>query len=439
MSQIPYRELQVRPLVLVVEDEAGIANAMSLTLRGVGFTTCEVRDLAHLNEVLPRSPVAVILDLSLGHSDGIEVVRELARAQYRGSVQLVSGSPQSLLDDARRVGQRHGLFMLQPIRKPFRMREIRQAMLSLPPATSVPRSPTVAEHRTSTHPEVDLDLCLANGWVEFWYQPKFDLRSDCPVGIEALARVRHPELGLLLPRTFIPSAGPASLARLTEFAIERVCADWSVFRDAGFVLRPALNITAEQLVELPLAEMIRRHAPADRCWKGLILEVMEDDILRRLDDAHEAATRLAIYDVTLSIDDFGMGYSSLARIRQFPFQEIKLDRSLVDRVAGEPTQIALCRAVIDLAHALGATVVAEGLERVEDVAQLKALGCDQGQGFALGHPKPAAELAKLLASGTSLAEKVPVEVALAGRDLACPGWTPYAADLAEPAGVDLRF
>ena len=139
---------------------------------------------------------------------------------------------------------------------------------------------------------------------------------------------------------------------------------------------------------MPLARLLRRWSPKAADWPGLVLEVTEEQALQDIDAAHEIGTQLKIYGVDLSIDDFGTGYSSLSRLREIPFKEIKLDRTLVDGCADDPTRAALCRAIIDLSHTLGAATVAEGVERPEDLSCLRDAGCDLAQGFLLARPMP---------------------------------------------------
>lgn len=378
-------------LILVIEDEAAIAKAIGLTLRGAGFRTCELTGASGIAEALERKPFAVILDVSLQQSDGVEVLRLLAGAKFTGVVQLVSGNTSTILEDVKRVGEKHSLTMLPALRKPFRMRDLRQIMLSERSLRSAdPGDTSEAEQKVVS----SFELCevLDQNWQEVWYQPKFDLRTGILVGAESLARARHPTLGILSPASFLPGADERSLERLTRTVIETACSDWNRFNDSGKPLNLAVNITAAQLTTMALADLIRRAVPNAPNWPGLILEVTEEDALRDVDAAHEIATQLAIYGVSLAIDDFGLGYSSLARLSEIPFREVKLDRTLVDECATNKTRGALCKAVVQLAHALGAKVVAEGIERPDDLDYLRRLGCDRAQGFLLGRPMPADEL-----------------------------------------------
>ena len=137
---------------------------------------------------------------------------------------------------------------------------------------------------------------------------------------------------------------------------------------------------------------MREYHPRNPKWPGLIIEVTEDEAVQEFDAVSEAAVQLRIYDVTLAIDDFGSGYSSFARLKQFPFSEIKLDRSFVQNCATDPMNASICQSIVDLARATGATCVAEGIETETDRDALIRLGCNFGQGYLFGRPMSVGKL-----------------------------------------------
>ena len=381
-------------LVLIIDDEPAISDALGLMLSNAGYRTLSLGGTAGLEEALEQEPAFIILDISLEHSDGVDALRILGDARYSGRIQLISGSMPDLLADVQRIGERRGLVMLPTLRKPFRLRDLRAAMLA-PPITAGTQPSQARPQPSPATNRVRLDEALDRGWLEIWYQPKYDLKTRALAGAECLARVRHPSLGLLTPASFLPGAEAAALDRLAQHVIARACTDWEAFRRAGLQPRIALNVGASQLARLPLAQIVRDLLPRVSDWPGLLFEVTEEEALRDIDAIQETATQLAIYGVALSIDDFGVGYSSLSRLKDVPFQEIKLDRSLVHGSASNHTRGALCQTVVGLAHLLKAQVVAEGVERQEDLAFLQAAGCDLGQGYLLGRPMPLGDLVAL--------------------------------------------
>jgi EAL domain-containing protein (putative c-di-GMP-specific phosphodiesterase class I) len=245
-------------------------------------------------------------------------------------------------------------------------------------------------------PHVGLDEALREAWLELWYQPKIDLRKKCLAGAEALARIRHPHQGVLLPGSFLPGVGEESLARLTEHALVSALYDWCAFNEAGFNLRLAINEPVNILLALPIAEIVAEHRPRSDAWPGLIVEVTEDQIVRDIKRAYEIAARLKISGITVSIDDFGAGYSSFSSLRELAFAEIKLNHSFVKDCATDATNAAICQTAIDLAHRFGSAAVAEGIESMADLQALQIMGCDFGQGVLLAPPMPKERFIALL-------------------------------------------
>src|SRR5205085_4734719 len=135
---------------------------------------------------------------------------------------------------------------------------------------------------------------------------------------------------------------------MTEFALDAVLRDWSVFAGDGIPLRLSMNVPISALVKLPMASFVRDRRPTNTSWPGLIFEVTEREILQDIPLAHEIATQLRIYGVDLAIDDFGAGCSSLTHLRELPFVELKLDRSFVTGCANNETNAKLCQTVIEL-------------------------------------------------------------------------------------------
>jgi EAL domain-containing protein (putative c-di-GMP-specific phosphodiesterase class I) len=245
-------------------------------------------------------------------------------------------------------------------------------------------------------PRIEIDHALANGWFEMWYQPKIDLKRKCLAGAEALARIRHPELGVLLPGSFLPSVTEGSIARLTVHALTAALTNWSMFEEAGFNLHLSINVPVRVLLELPIPEIVDEHRPQSDRWPGLIVEVTEDQIVRDLKLAQQVAETLRVSGIEIAIDDFGSGYSSFSCLRDLPFVEIKLDAGFVKNCATDATNAAICQTAIDLAHRFGSAAVAEGIESQADLQALMVMGCDFGQGVLIAPPMPQERFLDLL-------------------------------------------
>jgi len=253
------------------------------------------------------------------------------------------------------------------------------------------RRAETSQHEAVPHgtpARIEIAQALRNGWLEIWYQPKIDLRRKCLAGAEALARIRHPELGVLLPQSFLPDSDEDDVVSLAEHALLATLNDWSTFDRAGFNLHLAINVPVAVLLRLPIPTLVHDNRPKEEHWPGLIVEVTEDQIVRDIALANEIAKQLKISGVTVSIDDFGGGYSSFASLRELPFMELKLDHTFVKGCAVDGTNGAICQTAIDLAHRFGSVAVAEGIESVADLQALQVMRCDFGQGILLAPPMP---------------------------------------------------
>jgi EAL domain-containing protein (putative c-di-GMP-specific phosphodiesterase class I) len=382
----------------VIDDEVGICKFISAALANLGVPSEMFHTAEQVIGVLDqRQPELIFLDIALRGSDAIDVIRTLGDKGYRGVVQIMSGSNQSLLDDVRQIGLRHGLNMRPPLEKPFRSEVVCEVIAGVR-AGSTPKD----ERSRKPASTLNLDEVIANRWLELWYQPKFDLRSKLITGAEGLIRCRHPVHGVLGPGSFLPGATDKSLGTLTEFVVVEALHDWpELARASGVNMHIAVNASVKALANLHLPALIREHRPNDQAWPGLIIEITETEVAQDINLVHEIATQLQIYGITFAIDDFGEGYSSFARLRELPFAELKLDASFVKECANDKKNAGICQAIIELAHHYGAIAVAEGLENIADLHAVQRKGCDMGQGYYLARPMPKSDLCKLLAAASS--------------------------------------
>jgi EAL domain-containing protein (putative c-di-GMP-specific phosphodiesterase class I)/CheY-like chemotaxis protein len=381
----------MRAVCMVVDDEPGIQNIVVGAAAALGFQVARFRSadkaLAAIDEV---KPTLLFLDVSLEGSDAIDVIRGLSARGFNGAVQLMSGRDAQTMDEVRRVGERHSLTMLPPLRKPFRLEAVRAIIrqhLAGSPQNIETEDARVASDPTFTG-RIDLGAMLRKNWLEVWYQPKIDLKEMRFAGAEGLIRCRHPEKGIVPPASFLPYADENSLIRLTEMVLRTALADWVKFAQIGFPFRLAINVPVNVLGKLPILSLVRELRPKNENWPGIILEITEDQVVRDIPLIHEIATQLRIHDIMLAIDDFGTGYSHLARLKELPFAELKLDRSMVTNCGEDKNNASLCQAAIDLARRFGTKVVAEGIENVSELKALRQMGCDMGQGFLFAKPLP---------------------------------------------------
>jgi diguanylate cyclase (GGDEF)-like protein/PAS domain S-box-containing protein len=251
--------------------------------------------------------------------------------------------------------------------------------------------------------EVELRHAVARGEIVAWFQPLVEVRSARVVGFEALARWRHPTRGILEPVHFIPVAEETGLVnQLGLTIIETACRQQVEWRETGGPgpLRMSLNLSVRQLSSPELVPSLRRilgETGADP--SELCLEVTESCVMRDLDTALEALRELHTLGVALAIDDFGTGESSLTCLRRLPIDFVKIDRSFVFELGIDAAGSRIVAAVIDLAHALGLTVVAEGVESREHFGALVSLGCDLAQGWFLAPALERDDATRILTHG----------------------------------------
>jgi len=241
--------------------------------------------------------------------------------------------------------------------------------------------------------EMDLRRAIAHGHLELHYQPRVELATGEPRGVEALVRWRHPVRGLLPPSEFIPLAEESALIlELGEWVLGEACRQAADWRARGRGLRIAVNVSARQLEAGDLVERIgalaRHHgiAPTD-----LEVELTESAVMANPAQAAGLLARLRRLGVTVAVDDFGTGYSSLAYLRRLPIDILKIDRSFVVDADRDEEDAQIVKTILALGQSLRLTVVAEGIETVRQAELLQSLGCTLAQGYLFSRPLPARE------------------------------------------------
>jgi diguanylate cyclase (GGDEF)-like protein len=230
--------------------------------------------------------------------------------------------------------------------------------------------------------------------LTLYYQPKIDLASGSVKYVEALVRWIHPTRGIVPPDSFIPFAEQTGYIKtITRWVVDRALHQCALWQEVGIELAVSVNVSARDLVHSDLVEVLSaclakyRLAP-HKVWIEITESALMDDPVHAI----ETLDRLNAAGVHLSIDDFGTGYSSLTYLKRMPVEEIKIDKSFVLGMASDREDETIVRSTIDLGHNMGLKVVAEGVESLEVLGQLRALGCDLAQGFYLSRPLPPAAL-----------------------------------------------
>lgn len=376
------------PLLLVVDDERDVGEFVCDVARSVGFEAMPADHPKTFKELYRDDLKVIVLDLVLPEVDGVEILRFLSDKGCRASLILVSGFDGHVLRSARELAIARGLWVVGSLAKPIRcetLETILRRVLEPPEKTARDEGevPAVA----------DLREAIARREQIVFFQPKVTMANRRPVGAEALVRWRHPERGLIPPSEFIPLAEEMGLIDdLTTIVFELAVAQCRRWRDAGFSMRIAVNISAESLTNLDLPEQFSVLARENQIDPSqVIIELTESALAKEETVSLDILARLRMEGFQLSIDDFGTGFSELRQLRKVPFNEMKIDQCFISHADSDEESRSIIETMIALGHKLGMTVVAEGVETEPVWNLLAELGCDLGQGYLISKPLPADE------------------------------------------------
>lgn len=384
--------------VLVLEDHLFQRSVATSLLKQLGCR--DVLEAANGSEALAvlaqEGPVDVVVcDLQMDGMDGLEFIQRISATGQVGAIIVSSGLPWDVRRAVRQMGALLGLNMLGDIGKPLlaeALQPLLELALSQRPATFEP--PAALE----VADEQQVRRALHDQQLEAWYQPKFDLQTGSVLGVEVLARWNHPSKGVLSPAVFLPAMERAGLMDDLLFALmQQALAQQRKAKGLGLSLELAFNLHAAQLADVGLTAHIKGLLTAYQAPCGSItFELTESGLLEVPAVSLENLVRLRMLGCRLSIDDFGAGFSSLQRLCQLPFNEIKLDAEFVRGLAHEPRCRAVIGSTLALGETLGMSVVVEGIETAEQQQQLLEMGCAQGQGYWHARPMPGADLLRWL-------------------------------------------
>ncbi|MDO9424031.1 MAG: EAL domain-containing response regulator [Methylobacter sp.] len=379
--------------ILVLDDEPFILKLLAHMLTSLGFNqvaTCDSGRGALERIDHPNSPPDLILmDLNMPEMDGIEFVRHLVERRYTGSLILISGEDERMLQTAEKLVRAHKIPALGHLRKPVNPEDLFALLEKWTPPCQ--RGSLAAKNAYGAD---EVRAAIVNGELVNYYQPKVDLVSGKVVGAESLVRWRHPQDGMVFPDQFIGVAEEHGLIDdLTRAVIEQAFAQVKTWQDGGLYLHIAVNISMDNLATLEFADYVAAAAfTAGITPDSIVLEVTESRLMKDLSAPLEILTRLRLKRFCLSIDDFGTGHSSLSQLRDIPFDELKVDQGFVHGAAGNDTLRTICCASLSLAQQMGMKTVAEGVEDQADWDFLRSTSCDLAQGYFIAKPMPAGEI-----------------------------------------------
>lgn len=369
------------PDVVIVEDSEAVQNILTLVAEKAGMSTACATSLDQVKALDLRDATSlVLLDLSLDRSDAIDVLTYLESVTFAGAVVLMSGQDTTVLNYIASVGQQKGLRMLAPLKKPFKVETLRKIL---------------AEHNRgdATPTTFDFKEALKAGQVEIWYQPRVHFAAFDAYGFEAMVRVKHPRLGLITPARFqnrLTAGGAAAMgAHLLQEAIET----WKRLLGMGLILKPSVTMRAQDLLDPCLLDVLRTHRPNDLRWSGLIIKLTEPKLLGENQAIREAIVRLQLHNVQFALADLAQVADVLTCLPEIRLSEILVSENYTNGCCRNGERKQLCTHATQLARRLKLSVVAEDIDRLEDLKTLRQLGFDGGQGnlFEAAMPYPAFE------------------------------------------------
>ncbi|MET4279091.1 MULTISPECIES: EAL domain-containing protein [unclassified Bradyrhizobium] len=378
-----FGQRKVRPRACVAVGKQHLRAFLRDVLEDIGFVISECGTADELPHVLCTELPDLIL-LGIG-SDRIEpgrLLEILVREKFAGRV-LSFGARESIIMTAvQQVGREYGLAMLPPLRTPFAAETLRDRVAMLLPREPAPR------------PAVHVGEALHAGWLELWYEPKFDACTLSRRGAEALVRMRHPTWGVVPPAYFIPEPHDPHLRELSQFVIDRAIMDWQYLLEQKTSIDLSINLPAAFLIDPQAVRDLCQRMPAHPAFGGLTIEIESEEAIRNLDLLIEVAREVRLYNIGLAIDNVGANWPQLMGVKRFPFRKLKVDRQYVSGCGNGPLKRTVCRQIVDLAKEYSARTVAVGVESHADLIAVTELGFDLAQGHLFGKAMPRKQFAQ---------------------------------------------
>lgn len=383
------------PKLLVIDDEVALCEFARDVGEAAGFLVTTASAPALVEAALALDEDMILLDLMMPGIDGIEVLRKLGEKVCTARIVLTSGMDRKVLETARRLGVAHGLNIVGHLQKPVRAAELhallkkeRAEILKVVVAESKKQSVNVSAE--------ELRAAIEGDQLVVHYQPQVALKDGSWAGVEALVRWQHPLHGLLYPGHFVELAEQSGLGlELTYAVVRKVLADWTSGGAAPqFEGLLSINLPAVALTDVGFPGRVGEMAAAVRCANERVrFELTETSTASDSAQSLDILARLRMHGFTLSIDDFGTGHSSLERLRNMPFGELKVDMVFVREMETDRDSRVIVESSIALGRELGMEVVAEGVENEASWHLLRAMACDIAQGYFIGRPMSLEQIA----------------------------------------------
>ena len=376
-------------LCFIIDKDFVFRQGLAAELRRTGIDIVELSAAARLLEMVENQNPDMVL-INVERSAPHECIRALLVLKdcgYRGAVQLFGNGDVGGLDSLNLVGSDCALSMLEPLQKPIKAATLHRIMRERKLGSGLPAADGIT-----------LADALARDLVTFLYQPKFDLKAkNLVIGAEAMARVNHPKRGLLTPDCFLKGADQDDLLNLSNHALVNAARSSLHFQELGLAMQVSINVGVENLLALPINDIVSRYRPDRNDWGGVLLEVTSRQLMNKSGALKSVAAKLKEAGVPMAIDNFGLGVVQFDVLNRLACAEIKIDRSLVDGCATDANKRRICKSIIQIAHNFGSKAVAVGVANEADLDTLTASGCDLAQGFLFGKPMSVQQIDSLIA------------------------------------------
>lgn len=373
------------------------------------FLMQEMAKTAQLESTLFTSSVAflktpitafdiIVLDLQMPDKDGIEIMRELASNGIKPNFILVSGFDERVLHSAQQLAESKQLNVISTLTKPIRAKNFMALLVKsytqfsqIKKQVVVP-SPTAVLNSENTDAITldDLKLAIRRHQLNLYLQPQVYMDKPGVKGAEVFVYWQHPTKGIVLPEHFIPLAKKNKLMNLlTEEVLRLIIKDYNLIQSSQLNLKISINLSAQNLTDLSMPEKLEALFKSHQIEPdSFILEISESSFLNEISDSLDILNRLRMKGFALSVDEFGLGQSSLVKLYQAPFSELKIDQHFITRMSMDHEAAAIVKICISLAKELKMQTVSESVTTEKDWNQLKKLGCDIAQGDYISKPMP---------------------------------------------------
>lgn len=379
--------------ILIIDDDPDMGELICAVAQDLGLEHKATTNAAAFMNALGPKTTLIFLDLLIPEMDGIELLRLLAQQGCKAGIVLMSGIGKRILETADELAKSLGLAIVGHLYKPFVLDDLEEFLLSSSEIISKP----VLDSKSSSTPATDqLRIALDLDQFKLHYQPQIDIETGSVAGLEALVRWQQPGVGLVFPDEFIPQIeAMGAIDRLGWLVIKRACREIRELADLHRGIIPSLSINAsvQSLMDLKfpdtLLSIVRESGISEDKLK---IEITESGLIVEMSETLDVLVRLRMKGIGISIDDFGMGYSMMQQLRRIPAVELKIDKIFVQGMRISNEDRVIVAKTIEIGHALGMKVVAEGVETAEQLSALRQNGCDIAQGYLFSRPLPLHEI-----------------------------------------------